>query len=116
MGKLGVILKFQSGFASFVGYGLKNNEIFNLTSTQNRDNCYYPYWYLKQLLADHGVELNTADINPINEIVFELHMDVQKNVGNIPAYVLLLETQQSNLTISARICSRTARYSHGMMI
>lgn len=94
MGKLGVALKLRGGFANFVGDGLLHNNIFDLNSPQNRDNCYAPFYLLKRSFAEVGVELNTADVNQTNKLLFELHMDVQPRINNIPMYVLLYETPQ----------------------
>lgn len=87
-------MKLQEGFASFVGDGLYNNNIFDLNSPQNRDCCYEPFFLLQCRFADFGVEINTADINNTTKPLFELHMDVQKTVGVAPAYLLLYETPQ----------------------
>ncbi len=92
MGKLGVAVKFHSCTASLVGHGLKHNDIFNLMSAQNRDHCYVPYCLLRKELSKSGIEINTVDLNTRKNVAFELHMDVQKNVGDIPKYVMLLES------------------------
>lgn len=81
-------------YADFVAEGCENNSIFDLSHPLNRDDCYYGYWYLRRLLAEHDIELNTPDVNLNNEVSFELHMDARKDVGNVPAYVLLIETPQ----------------------
>ncbi len=40
----------------------KNNEIFNLKSHHNRDNCLYPYFLLKQKLNNLGHNIDTYDL------------------------------------------------------
>ena len=95
MGKLGVTLNSTAGvfFANFVGDNLHNNDIFDLNSLGNRDECFAPYFQLRTNFLRHGIELNTKDINKENNLVFELHMDVQKIVNcNIPHYVILCES------------------------
>lgn len=42
------------------------NEIFNLQSPHNRDNCNYPYYLLREHLRKEGVSLNTYDYVPQN--------------------------------------------------
>ena len=80
--------------ASLEGTGFKYNEIFDLNSPQNRDNCFAAYWLLRQELLTHNIELNTSDLTFGKDLAFELHMNVQKQITNIRSYVLLLETPQ----------------------
>ena len=82
-------------YANFVGDGLNDNNIFDLSSVGNRDGCYEPYFLLKRILMSQGIEINTSDINAGKKILFELHMDVQSNVRNhLPKYVILNESPQ----------------------
>lgn len=95
MGKLGIALNPTTGdcFANFVGDNLYNNNIFDLTSSGNRDECFAPYFQLRNKFSSHGIQLNTKDINKETNLIFELHMDVQKVVNrNIPHYVILCES------------------------
>ena len=78
--------------ASFCANRQFNNIIFQLDHPTNRDNCYYPYWLLKNDLIKAGVEINTVDLNVGRYVKFELHQDVQRNVCDVPAYVMLLES------------------------
>jgi len=78
--------------ASLRANGQFNNIIFQLDHPTNRDNCYYPYWLLKNELLKAGIEINTADVNAGKDVSFELHQDVQRNVCEVPAYVMLLES------------------------
>lgn len=95
LGKLGADLIQSCKYANFVGDGLKNNNIFDLNSSKNRDNCLEPYVLLKKLISASGVEINTPDFKLENKILFELHMDVQKEVNRqTPCYVILHETSQ----------------------
>lgn len=41
----------------------KNNEIFDLSSPLNRDNCFHPYSLLKKEFSNQGFNLSTEDIN-----------------------------------------------------
>ena len=97
MGKLGVALSLilRDCFANLVGDGFQGNNIFDLSSSGNRDGCFEPFLLLKQMFITHGIELNTADVNQANEVRFELHFDVQRQVNsNIPCYVMLFESPQ----------------------
>ena len=81
-------------YADFVNRGFENNAIFDLTHPWNRDNCFYPYYLMREKLKCHGIEVNTDDVNSGRELVFALHMDVQKQSDSIPCYLLMLETPQ----------------------
>lgn len=95
LGKLGTDLIQNCKYANFVGDDLKNNDIFDLNSTRNRDNCLEPYVLLKKFISASGVEINTPDFKQENKVLFELHMDVQKEVDRqTPCYVILYETSQ----------------------
>lgn len=91
-------------FAVLRGNGLIQNTIFNLYSLSNRDNCFHPYYLLREKFKSQGVEINTPDMTKKNCIDFELHMDVQTFAEpSIPCYVLLLENslvwpENSNLS------------------
>ena len=81
--------------ANFVGNGLQRNNIFDLSSSGNRDGCFEPYLLLKRNFLTHGIEINTADVNRAKNILFELHMNVQPRARReVPSYVLLCEPPQ----------------------
>lgn len=97
MGKLGVTLSstVHSVFSSLVGNGLLQNNIFDLCSNGNRDGCFEPYMLLRSNFLSHGVEINTADVNRVNDVQFELHMDAQQRINSkIPCYSILYESPQ----------------------
>lgn len=80
---------------NFIGAGLQNNNIFDIGSSRNRDNCLAPFVELKSLFLRNGVELNTVDINRSMNAKFEVHLDVQKRVDhNVPSYLILGESPQ----------------------
>src|SRR3989339_331199 len=58
------------------------NELFNLKSSHNRDNCLYPYYLLKQYLSIKGISLNTYDYfnKNINEPYSLIFFDFPKNI------------------------------------
>lgn len=95
VGKLGVVLISPIEKASFVGADFYANDIFDVTSSRNRDNCLLPFFEVRKLFIDSGVELNSVDINHNNCVQFELHLDVQNTLkGNIPKYAMLYESPQ----------------------
>lgn len=95
MGKLGVALISHEAKASFIGAGFHANNIFDIDSTRNRDNCLVPFFEVRRLFIENGIELNSVDLNREASVQFELHLDVQKTLkGNIPKYALLYESPQ----------------------
>jgi hypothetical protein len=79
--------------ASLCGDGLVDNIIFDVSNPANRDNCFAPYALLQKMFAQHGIQLNTADKNLGQTVLFELHQDVRHKANStVPAYLLLLET------------------------
>ena len=79
--------------AYIVGNGLADNDLFDANSTGNRDNCHDPYIQLRRLFYRRGFELNTTDVVTDQDTVrFQLHQDVQRIIGDSPAYLLLWET------------------------
>lgn len=81
-------------YASFVARGFVKNSIFDLSHESNRDDCFQPYYLMREKLKHHGIEINTCDVNEGRSLVFELHMDVQKQITSKPCYLLMLETPQ----------------------
>lgn len=61
------------------------DEIFNLSSVYNRDNCLYPYVYVKEKLLSQGVELHTYDVGILKEydklILFNYNSLVSDVIG-----------------------------------
>jgi hypothetical protein len=82
-------------FANFIARGFnKNNARFN---QNERDNCLYSFWLLREKFKERGILLNTPDINQEkNNILFEIHLDIQNKAGSLPKYLLLWETSQVN--------------------
>lgn len=79
-------------FASLCGHSLVNNVIFDRNSSANRDDCFAPYVLLREKFSEVGVQLNTADINSEETVVFELHQDVQDGAAVKKKYLLMFET------------------------
>ncbi|WP_036303336.1 glycosyltransferase family 10 domain-containing protein [Methylotenera sp. L2L1] len=81
-------------YANFEARGFAGNVIFDLSHKNNRDNCFQPYYLMREQLKQHGIEINTSDTNVGKSLAFELHMDVQKQSVNTAYYLLMLETPQ----------------------
>lgn len=81
-------------YANYLEKGIADNARFDLDSAINRDDSNYPYWMLRERLLSHGIELNTPDLNMGRPVEFELHMNAMGAGGAIPAFVLLMETEQ----------------------
>ncbi len=82
-------------FASFVALDVHDNNIFDLASSRNRDNCLQPFVELRDYFFERGVKLNSIDTNIGLSVDFELHMDVQKSSHfERPCYLILGESPQ----------------------
>jgi len=75
-----------------------NNRIFDLSDTiSNRDDCLYPFYFLKTKLAEYGYDLATQDINHIENADFILYNEMPRK---LPAkhqieksFLILLESE-----------------------
>ena len=81
-------------YASFVTSSFAQNKIFDLSDSSNRDNCFYPYYLMRQLFKLRHFELNTEDINEGKPVLLELHLDIRIKSVNKFCYALMLETPQ----------------------
>lgn len=81
-------------YAILRGAGQHDNIIFDITHPSNRDNCFHPYWLLKNEMLAYGVHLCTADTLANNTAIFAIHMDVHPVMDDVPCYLLLWETPQ----------------------
>lgn len=72
----------------------KKNEIFDLQHQNNRDDCFKPFFLLREQFKSYGIEINTVDYNVGNSLEFQLHMDIQKHYAISSLYLLMLETSQ----------------------
>ena len=78
--------------ASLRGHHLQGNSIFDKNHAANRDNCFDPYIQLKNKFLEHGIELNTTDLNKNKEIMFELHQDAHLQSESVNTYLMMFET------------------------
>ena len=79
-------------FASLRGPALVKNVIFDRNSLANRDNCFEPYALLREQMLGSGIELNSVDVNALNNVDIELHQDVRTIVNADFNYLLMFET------------------------
>lgn len=80
--------------ANFISQDFENNSIFDLYHPMNRDNCFQPYFLIREKFKQHGYEINTSDLNGVHLSVFGLHMDANQPVVLGENYLLMLETPQ----------------------
>lgn len=78
--------------ASYVSSGVFNNDVFNRQSPNNRDHGFEATILLKDLFAQHGIELNTPDVNAGKLVEFEIHLDARETPFSGPKYLIKLET------------------------
>lgn len=83
----------------------KNNEIFNLESPHNRDNCLYPYFLLRKELQNNGSDIDTYDLfdkdlkEPYAFLFFDFPKNIEyfkKNHPNIDKFLFIYESPIKN--------------------
>ena len=84
----------ELAYANIVALGMVENHIFDLAHVQNRDDCFQPYYLTREKMMSHSIQLNTSELNELQKIAFELHLDVQNTITSIPSYLLMLESTQ----------------------
>lgn len=78
--------------ASLVSGYFVNNDVFNDDKSADIDDRYETFRQLKFYFKEHGIDINTEDLNVnSSNVLFELHFNARKKIKNVPAYVLLLE-------------------------
>lgn len=81
-------------YSTLAGKGLTNNSVFDLNHESNRDDCFYPFYHLRNKFREHGIELNTLDLSETSRITFGLDFDVHPSYTSATRYLLMLETPQ----------------------
>lgn len=81
-------------YARFFASKIQNNAIFDLNNDLNRDNCFLPYYLLREKFKQQGIQIDTPDISRAKLSDFELQMDVQSVDAKLPCYLLMLESPQ----------------------
>lgn len=72
--------------ASIVFRRHKNNSIFEGNEGANFGGWYFPFARLRDGFRKAGVEMSTADMNAGREVLFELHINVQRRHVAAPMY------------------------------
>jgi hypothetical protein len=80
-------------YAALIANGVTGNTIFDRNNPLNRDDCFAPYSLLKDMFISIGIQINTADIQQDDSLIFELHQDVQESVVAKYKYLMLFETE-----------------------
>ena len=61
-----------------------NNKIFDLKDSRiNRDNCMYPFYFLKEKLKEKNIDFSTYDINTVKESDIVIYNDIPKELPKI---------------------------------
>lgn len=77
--------------ASIIFRRHKNNTIFEGNEGANFGGWYFPFHRLREGFRAAGIELSTADMNVGREVLFELHINVQRHRSKAPMYCYLYE-------------------------
>lgn len=96
---------------SIVSAGFRDNAIFDLEGSINRDNCLYPWWLLRETFAGCGVDLSTEDMPRGEPLAFELHVDALDRQGGAGSCFLLMMETPLTWPANARR-DLLARYRH----
>ena len=75
----------------------QNNLIFNCKVSENRDNCFYPYYKLKTIFLNNNCNIDTCDINSIQDSDIVIYNDMPKVLPNKKdigkSYLLIFESE-----------------------
>jgi len=93
--------------ASIIFRRHKNNTIFEANEGANFGGWYFPFYRLREGFRAAGIELSTADVNAGRDVLFELHINVQRRKAKAPMYCYLYEHPHvrginGNLSLLAR--------------
>lgn len=72
--------------ASIVFRRHRSNSIFEGNEGANFGGWYFPFNRLREGMRDAGIELSTADMNTGRDVLFELHINVQRRQVSAPMY------------------------------
>lgn len=74
-----------------------SNNIFDINSIYNRDNCFSPYIELKKIFTQYGYDISTSDINSIDDSSVVIYNDIPKILPKEKdihkSYLLLFESK-----------------------
>jgi len=72
--------------ASIVFRRHRNDSVFEANEGANFGGWYFPFQRLRAGFRAAGIELSTADVNAGREVLFELHINVQRRNPGVPLY------------------------------
>lgn len=78
-------------YASLRCLDFKANELFVSGKGRNNGEFFLPYGQLRDGFLEHGIELNTPDVNAGRPVAFEFHINAQRRPPAGRAYVYLYE-------------------------
>lgn len=91
-------------YASILFRHYRENGLFVAGAGENNGSFFLPFGKIRARFLEHGIELNTPDVNTGREVSFELHFNVQRRAPTRPGYVYLYE----NVLVRPRNESRRA--------
>lgn len=76
-----------------IGVG-NNNDIFNEESVNNRDNCFLPFIYLRSILEESNIHLDTYDLcNRVPDFIILMNACIDSSKFKCPVFMLLMESE-----------------------
>ncbi len=83
--------------------GHSNNSLFGAADSVHRYNPTYTPRLLRQTFLQHGIEINTADLNQGRDVTFELHAEGRPLTSTtLPRYLIALENPNINKLNASR--------------
>lgn len=96
--------------ASIVFRRHRNDSIFEGNEGANFGGWYFPFHRLRDGFRARGIELSTADLNVGRDVLFELHINVQRRNPGVPMYCYDYEHPHvRSINASARLLARYRR-------
>ncbi len=77
--------------ASIIYQRFRENHLFAMGGGDLSRQFHLPFTRLRELFLDREIELNTPDCNAGHEVLFELHINVQRRSPRAPGYVYQYE-------------------------
>lgn len=77
--------------ASLIFRRHRNNTVFEGNEGANFGGWYFPFHRLREGFRAVGIELSTIDMNAGRDVLFELHINVQRRRSKAPMYCYLYE-------------------------
>ena len=84
-------------YASVFADGHSNNSLFAESDPVHRFNPTYTPRLLRQTFLNHGIEINTPDLNQARDVAFELHFEARISpTSKHPKFLIALENPNIN--------------------